>query len=451
MQHYEDIVTNSYYDQTDLLISPDVPVTPEVVARYIGKWKDQLPRYKYFKNCYYGKHPIFYDPNKPPYKPDHRVCVNFCKYITDTLNGFFLGIPLKITSPDEKASEFLSKFERINNFREVCFELSKVCSIYGHGYLMIYLDNEPEFRVAVLTPEQCCVVYDDTLSHDPVFAFTVYENADGTEQGSYCTKDKICYFDDVGRMNITESPNFFHDVSIVEFVENREKQSAYESVASLNEEINKTLSEKANSVDYFGDAYLKMLGGQIEDEDVRAIRENRLIYFDGEEAKDMVVEFLQKPDGDVTEEHLLDRLEEYLFNTAMVPNLSDESFGQASGTSLKYKLHNLTNLAQYKQIKFEAGLNNVFRIICNSAKYFGTSKDDWVDFDYKFTLNIPSNVLEESQIAQNLSGIVSQPTQLSVLSVVQDVQDEIKRLEEETPEVSDYGLMHNHESELLEE
>ena len=50
---------------------------------------------------------------------------------------------------------------------------------------------------------------------------------------------------------------------------------------------------------------------------------------------------------------------------------------------------------------------------------------------YKFTPNLPANLLEESQIAANLSGITSQATQLSVLSVVDNVQEEIDRMEEE--------------------
>lgn len=50
---------------------------------------------------------------------------------------------------------------------------------------------------------------------------------------------------------------------------------------------------------------------------------------------------------------------------------------------------------------------------------------------YHFTPNIPSNVLEESQIAGNLEGIVSQETQLGVLSVVDNVQNEMKKIENE--------------------
>jgi hypothetical protein len=50
---------------------------------------------------------------------------------------------------------------------------------------------------------------------------------------------------------------------------------------------------------------------------------------------------------------------------------------------------------------------------------------------YTFTMNIPANLLEEAQIAAQMEGIVSQETQLKVLSIVDNVQEEMERIEEE--------------------
>lgn len=46
-----------------------------------------------------------------------------------------------------------------------------------------------------------------------------------------------------------------------------------------------------------------------------------------------------------------------------------------------------------------------------------------------FTPNFPANLQEEAEIAKNLEGVVSQETQLGVLSIVDDVQDEIKKID----------------------
>lgn len=80
----------------------------------------------------------------------------------------------------------------------------------------------------------------------------------------------------------------------------------------------------------------------------------------------------------------------------------------------------------------------------------GMKEDDWVKLHYHFTPNIPSNVLEESQIAGNLDGIVSQETQLGVLSVVDNVQGEIDRIQQEENQKAEYMVLGRNENSILE-
>lgn len=198
---------------------------------------------------------------------------------------------------------------------------------------------------------------------------------------------------------------------------------------SMIDAYNKAISEKSNDVDYFADAYMKILGTMLGNDEVKHIRDNRIINFDGD-ANQLIVEFLNKPDGDTTQEHLIDRLEKLIFQIGMVANISDENFGISSGIAMKYKLQGMSNLAKTKERKFTSGMNRRYKLIFSNP-VSGMKEDDWVKLHYHFTPNIPSNVLEESQIAGNLDGIVSQETQLGVLSVVDNVQNEMDKIEKE--------------------
>lgn len=71
----------------------------------------------------------------------------------------------------------------------------------------------------------------------------------------------------------------------------------------------------------------------------------------------------------------------------------------------------------------------------------GMLKDDWVKVKPIFTRNFPANVLEETEIAGNLDGIVSKKTQLGTLSIVDNVDEEIKRIEEEEAEIQNDAVM----------
>ncbi len=232
------------------------------------------------------------------------------------------------------------------------------------------------------------------------------------------------YTDD-GLKFISEEEHYFNDVPVVEYVENAERKGIFESVESLINAFNKSISEKANDVDYYADAYMKILGEKLDEDVIKNLRDYRIINVSGENSEKVVVDFLAKPNSDTTQENLLDRLERLIFQISMVANISDENFAQSTGVSLKYKLQAMDNLARTKERKFTAGLNRRYKIIAN---YPGSplSDDDWVKIRYKFTRNVPSNLLEETEIARNLSGIVSEETQVNVLSIVDNAKDEIE-------------------------
>ena len=58
-----------------------------------------------------------------------------------------------------------------------------------------------------------------------------------------------------------------------------------------------------------------------------------------------------------------------------------------------------------------------------------------------FTPNFPANVQEEAEIARNLEGVVSQETQLGVLSIVDNVQDEIEKIDAEQDRIRSDAVM----------
>ena len=213
--------------------------------------------------------------------------------------------------------------------------------------------------------------------------------------------------------------------------------SIFESVISLVNAFNKAISEKANDVDYFSDQYLVFMGAEIDEEDAKNIKDNRLInYYDKNQnnqsgsASKVDVKFLEKPDSDSQTENLLDRLTKLIFQTTMVANISDESFGSSSGVSLAYKLQAMSNLALSFQRKFQSSLNSRYKLYCELSTNV-SNKDAWKDIEYTFTRNEPKDIKEQAETANILMGITSQETALSVISVIPDVQAEMEKIKKE--------------------
>ena len=391
-------------------------------------------RYKPLMDAYMTRYPIFKMPPKPEFKPDKRIAVNFSKYIVDTMNGFFIGNPIKIGCDDPTVAEYVEFLDQYNDQDDNNAELSKLCSIYGKGYEMYYVDELGNIGITYLSPEEAFMIYDDSILERPRYFCRIYKDADGTAYASVSDSRVVRYASMESGLHWIQwegKTHGFDGVPATEYRENEEKIGIFEPVLAMINEYNEAISEKSNDVAYFADAYMKILGAKFDDEVLNQVRNNRIINFPGMlENGTLDVGFLQKPDGDASQEHLLDRLERLIFQISMVANISDENFGSSSGIALKYKLQAMSNLALTKQRKFTSGMNRRYKLIFSNPAS-GMKADDWVKLNYTFTQNIPANLLEESQIAGNLAGIVSQQTQLSVLSCVDNVQQEIKQIKQD--------------------
>lgn len=417
-------------------IDNDTILNEERLLGYIIKHKQQVKKYfKPLDDAYKNKYEIFdYNkfPKKDSYKPDNRLSANFAKYIVDTMNGFFIGIPLKIDSQDKEVKEYVEQLDAYNNQDDQNAELSKLMSIFGRAYEMYYNDEDANIGITNLSPMQSFMIYDDSILCRPKYFVRYYTDTNGIERGSVSDVKNIKYFKIETELVFDggEKPHGFKGVPAVEYKENEERLGIFEGVLSDINEYNKALSEKANDVDYFADAYLKILGSRLEQDDLKSIRTNRIINIEGSASENLNVEFLEKPNADSSQENLLNRLERLIFSISMIPNMSDENFGTTSGIALRYKLLAMQNLFKTKERKFAAGLNKRYKIIFSNP-LSGMKENTWVTVKVTFTPNYPANIGDEAEIASKLAGITSKHTQLSVLSIVDDIDNELKLIEEE--------------------
>ena len=415
-------------------IPKDTEMTLPLLQEFLDKHRREVnERDKKLHDAYVSGHESLHMPAKPAYKPDNRIVVNFPKYIVDTMNGFFIGNPIKIIAEDSAVSDFVEYIDQYNDQDDNNAELSKICSIYGHGFEMYYTDEDAELCITYLDPLESFMIYDESIIERPLFFVRRYTDRENIEYGSISNSYGVRNFKVTGGLRWLDDdwiPHYFDEVPATEYIENAERQGIFEPVLSMVNAYNKAISEKANDVDYFADAYLKILGALVDSDDIRFIRDTRVLNLTGEDADKIVAEFMDKPNNDTSQENLLNRLERLIFQISMVANISDENFGASTGIALKYKLQAMSNLEKTKERKFSSGMNRRYKILFGHPAS-KVPADSWVQLHYQFTPNIPANLLEEAQIAAQMEGITSHETQLRVLSVVDNVKDELDKIEEE--------------------
>ena len=91
-------------------VAAGTEMTPELLAEYMTKHKTEINnRYQRLHDAYENKYEISRLAKKPDWKPDNRIPVNFAKYITDTMNGFFIG---KVMRRKRLGISFLAEIDK---------------------------------------------------------------------------------------------------------------------------------------------------------------------------------------------------------------------------------------------------------------------------------------------------------------------------------------------------
>lgn len=422
----------------------DKDMTPDDLRGFINANVELSKNYNKLYQYYLGHHDIL-DEIRKTKRPDHKLVPNYAKSLTETFNGYFMGVPPKISLDNDADNIKLQDWLNWNSFQDKLNEASKIVDIMGRSYMFLYQNEDSQTCVAVSEPTESFVIYDDTVAHLPI-AYVRYSFDDNNNlSGSYYTKSKEYTIDAAYRLQ-DERINPIQSVPGIEFYANEERQGLFEPVMTLIDAFDKALSEKANNVSYFDSAYLLLLGLQFPHDEngdpIVNIDGNDMIVAEDADATQARVEFLNKPDSDGMQEHYLDRLNDLIYQVSNVANLKDDSFsGNSSGVAIQYKLLPMLNLASTKERKFTQSLRKIFGRVFDIGTVVNAKAQD---LTFKFIRNMPVNLEDEADTAQKLNGIVSKETQLKNLSFVDDAKQEIKRIaDEQTKQVKqarvDYG------------
>lgn len=413
------------------------------------------------KRYYNGKHDILKKVGRKYDAPNNKLVSNFCAYITNISSNFFIGQPISYKSirEDEKQLETLLEIFKYNDESAHNLDLAEEASITGEAYEVLYIDGDANIRLATVPSEEVILICDSTLEENIICAirhFKVY----GLDLSTYnefvdvYDEHKISHYSYCGgslKLLDTEE-HYFGDVPIVEFANNHQRKGDFEDVLTLVDAYNKAQSLTLDDMEDFTDAFLVLKGmGGTTGEDVKDLRKDKVFVLDDGGA----AEWLIKNINDTYIENVKTRLEKDIHKFAQIPDMSDENFtGNMSGVAIKYKLIGLEQVRSRKEREFKKALQRRIELIANILKLQNKAQIDFRDIDVQFTANIPANITEQAQIVNQLDGLISRKTLLSLLPFVPDPMSEIDELQKERDdEVSrddekNYPNLDSHDEEI---
>ena len=101
-----------------------------------------------------------------------------------------------------------------------------------------------------------------------------------------------------------------------------------------------------------------------------------------------------------------------------------------SGIAIKYKLIGFENVSSSIVANMTKALQKRIELICAVLHLTG-SDNTWRDVQIIFTRNLPENITDTAQAINQLRGIVSDKTLLSLLPFIKDIDAELEQIQQE--------------------
>ena len=162
------------------------------------------------------------------------------------MNGFFIGNPIKLNVDDgnETIKRYVELLDQYNDQDDNNAELSKICSIYGHGYEMYYVDELGNIGITYLDPREAFMIYDDSVLERERYFVRLYVDSEDVLHGSVSDHTSVRWFTQKGKIAWEEGNKIhgFDGVPASEYVENKERMGIFEPVLTMINAYNKAIS-----------------------------------------------------------------------------------------------------------------------------------------------------------------------------------------------------------------
>ena len=429
----------------------ETPLTTELLQKLISKFTlNTQPKLQKWANYYEGKHAILNKSYSDPSKECNHIVTNFCKIIADTYSGYICGKPVRYTSNDNIAD--VQEAINYNDDNSENMQCISNALVYGVGYELQWLDKYAQVRYAQVSPLNAFAIFDNTLDSELLYFVRWYKADNFTDDDIYyielyTASNKITYKAHGlnGQLElVAEEAHFFGDVPVSVFTINDNEGNIFNSIISLNDAYNELQSSEIDDFNAWVDAYLTLTGCDLENEDIAAMKENRVLVLpEGASAN-----WLVKNAADTQIVNMLDNIKKNCFKVTACPDMADDNFLAQSGTALAYKLVGFENVASGIVARFTKAIQRRIELICNVLN-LKASEAVWRDININFVRNLPTNITETIQLVNALKGTVSDATLLAQLPFIDDVESELEAVQkqkEENMALYSFGT-HEHEEE----
>ena len=423
-----------YRDKEDFLDEYDNLINISNIGYIIQDFQNSLSRLTKLKDLY--------NP-----KMSDNIIVNHAKEIVDLSTSYTYGLPVSYSNGniDNLVDWFTIIDEDSHNYK-----LGKEQAIYGKAYELISMDDDNDFSIPMpyltnLSVFNTFVVQDNTNKHKTFLG--VYYNTDTDRQGNIVkyivtiyTRAKIYVAEgsDLQSLHIvSEEEHLFKEVPIIQLDNNSEEKGDFENVIGLIKAYNILQQNRCKDKQQFVDKLLVITNSSLGDtkEEVEQsldyLKKYNVLELNNDDTNSVDAKYINVAMDEESVEVLKKSLSNDIHKIAKVPDLTDENFASnVSGIAMAYKMFGTEQLSMEKEREFKKLLRQRFKLINNILSLRGQGLDLY-SISIRMKRNVPDNLDDKLKELQGTEGILSLRTRLQHYDEEIDVEEELKRLQEE--------------------
>jgi len=391
-----------------------------------------------------------------------KEVIQFQKKIVNMAVSFLFGDPVKLIlgNKEDKYQETFSliddiwKKDKLDYFNKKLarrlFVETKVAELW---YTIIDNENNKYIKVTLLCKENGDDIYAHFNENGDLDAFTrryKLEDIDGKsyEHVDIYTAEKFYYMIKKAEWIVEEKVNYFKKIPVIYYDQD---EPEWTSVQTEIDRIEMLISKFADTNDYFGAPIIKLKGKLVTPMEKGEI--GKTLQFKGESGSDGKIEYgdakyltwEQAPESIKIE---YDILKDIIYSITSTPDLSFSNvkgFTNLSGIALKMLFLDSILKAKDKEELFGEALTrriNLLKAILSITNVKEAKNLQEIDISIKFGNILPqdmSEIVKALSISRGGDVIMSEKEAVRQNPLVEDSEEDIKRLEEERGKLSKLG------------
>lgn len=401
----------------------------QLIDRMLAEFNNNKVLYHSMKRYYKGDHDINYNYTKFPNRANQIVIDNFInKFINEEVQ-YSLGNPLSYVSKSgnkEIINAVLNTtFHWNDNHNQ---ELMRTLEIYGTAYALNYIDAQGRFCERILNPQNA-IVYCDS-DGVPVRFIHIYKKKyeEDEYRDIYYPDGKIIIYKNNRKIAVKNQPFKGIPVSICKLA--NIEDTIFYKIKGLQDSYNRTLSEQANTISDYRNAYLVISGVKVDEDTEKMLQTHGILNLPSNANTN--AKWLMKDMPDTYIEHYLARIRNAIYETCNHIDGNEKLQSNTSGTALRNRL---VFLEQRCNVMLEVVLNTVYERLDRLFEYLAIKGTAYPITDITIYPS-PCIPRDEISIIQGLTQLgigtnISLETALSQIPFVENPVQEIAKIKQE--------------------